>query len=206
MSESIQHKKVIAHLSKDEQLAKILPEIELPYIEAQIDIYPKLLHSIVGQQLSVKVASVIYRRFEALYGNAVPTPEILLETPIEVLRTAGLSRQKSQYLHNIAQKFIEENWIIRNWQSVDNETLISELTSIKGVGEWTAQMILMFALAREDIFAIKDLVVRQEMTKLYKPKALKGKALINELTIIAEKWKPYRSFGCHALWRAKDAS
>lgn len=199
-----EHQKIIEHLSQDEKLASILPLVELPSIIAKPDVYPELLRAIAGQQLSVKAAATIYARFEALFGNACPTPEILLETSLDDLRSVGMSRQKSQYLLNIAETFIDNNWIVRDWQAVDKETILSDLTAIKGVGEWTVQMILMFALDRKDVFPIKDLGIRQAMIKLYEPKAEKGKVLFTELTEIAEAWKPYRSYACHALWRWKD--
>lgn len=201
MPNNIIHKKIKEQLSQDVKLATILPLIPFPEITPQPNVYPELLKAITGQQLSVKAADAIYNRFEAFYGNAYPTPEILLETTVEDLRSVGMSKQKSNYLHNIATTFIQHNWIIRDWQDSTDEEILKDLTAIKGVGEWTVQMILMFALNRPNVFPINDLVIRKTMIKLYQPKAEKGKALFTELYAIAENWKPYQSYACHALWR-----
>lgn len=193
----------INHLKKDKKLKLVLEEVELPVIVARSDIYPKLLNAIVSQQLSVKAAASIFGRFKAMYGGDVPKPNELLNTSDEDLRAVGFSRAKAQYVKNIAEKFIEENWLYRNWQELDNDEIIKDLIEIKGVGEWTIQMILMFALNRLDVFPVKDLGIRNAMVGVYGLKET-GKALIEKLHKIAAKWQPYRSVACYALWEYWD--
>jgi len=193
----------VNHLKKDKKLKAVLEKVELPVIVVRADIYPELLNAIVSQQLSVKAAASIFAKFKAMYDGDVPQPEELLETSNEDLRAVGLSRAKAQYVKNIAEKFIEQNWLYRNWQEVDNEEIIKELTEIKGVGEWTVQMILMFALNRPDVFPVKDLGIRNAMVSVYGLKET-GKPLIEKLYKIAAKWQPYRSVACYALWEYWD--
>ncbi len=205
MSKLIQLEKVLKHLKKDKKLNTFLEGITLPEINVNKNIYPELLNSIAGQQLSVKAAATIFQRFKNLYGNKIPNPDELLNTSVEALRAAGMSRQKSNYLHNIAEKFKAENWLERDWSLVSDEIIMQELCEIKGVGEWTVQMILMFALAREDVFAVKDLVVRKAMIEIYEPQYENNKELYQKLEEIAADWKPYRSYACHALWAWVEA-
>ena len=194
---------IIEHLSKDKKLAEIIPLITLPEIDTHNDIYLDLLDSIVSQQLSVKVATVIFNRFLNLFDDLSPTPQKILDLDIEAMRGCGLSYQKAGYIKNIAQYWIDHHELNRDWLSMSDEDIIKELSSIKGVGKWTVQMILMFRLNRLDVFPIDDLGIRQGMTHLYKIEST-GKEAMREMTEIAENWKPYRSTACRYVWRWKD--
>ena len=194
---------IIEHLSKDKKLAEIIPLITLPEIDTHNDIYLDLLDSIVSQQLSVKVATVIFNRFLNLFDDLSPTPQKILDLDIEAMRGCGLSYQKAGYIKNIAQYWIDHHELNRDWLSMSDEDIIKELSSIKGVGKWTVQMILMFRLNRLDIFPIDDLGIRQGMTHLYQIESF-GKEAMREMTAIAENWKPYRSIACRYIWRWKD--
>ena len=195
--------KIIEHLSKDKKLAEIMPLIVLSEIDTHNDIYLDLLDSIVSQQLSVKVATVIFNRFLNLFDDLSPTPQKILDIDIEAMRGCGLSYQKAGYIKNIAQYWIDHHELNRDWLSMNDEEIIKELSSIKGVGKWTVQMILMFRLNRLDVFPIDDLGIRQGMTHLYKIEST-GKEAMREMTEIAENWKPYRSTACRYVWRWKD--
>ncbi len=195
--------KIIEHLSKDKKLAEIISFITLPEIDTHNDIYLDLLDSIVSQQLSVKVATVIFNRFLNLFDDLNPTPQKILDLDIEAMRGCGLSYQKAGYIKNIAQYWIDNNELNRDWLSMTDDDIIKELSSIKGVGKWTVQMILMFRLNRLDVFPIDDLGIRQGMTHLYKIEST-GKEAMREMTTIAENWKPYRSTACRYVWRWKD--
>lgn len=195
---------VIAHLSQDPQLASIIPHIDFPdYGAINNDVYFGLLESIASQQLSVKAADTIFKRFLALFPTEYPKPELLVETPQETLRGVGLSNQKAQYMRNVAAFFMEHQLFEKDWSRYSDAEVVQLLSSIKGVGKWTVEMILMFVLRRPDVFPIDDLGVRQAMIRLYKVE-LEGKAQYQRLTEIAESWRPYRTYACRYLWRWKD--
>lgn len=195
---------VISHLSQDPLLASIIPHIAFPdYGANNNDVYFGLLESIASQQLSVKAADTIFKRFLVLFPGEYPKPELLVETPQETLRGVGLSNQKAQYMRNVAAFFIEHQLFDKDWSSYSDAEVIQLLSSIKGVGKWTVEMILMFVLRRPDVFPIDDLGVRQAMIRLYKVE-LEGKAQYQRLTEIAEAWRPYRTYACRYLWRWKD--
>lgn len=195
---------VVAHLSCDPLLATIIPDIAFPdYGADNTDVYFGLLESITSQQLSVKAADTIFKRFLALFPNGYPKAELLVDTPPENLRSVGLSNQKAQYMRNTATFFIEHQLFEKDWANYSDAEVIQTLSSIKGVGKWTVEMILMFVLRRPDVFPIDDLGVRQAMIRLYKVE-LEGKAQYQRLTEIAEAWRPYRTYACRYLWRWKD--
>ena len=195
--------KIIEHLSKDKVLAEIIPLVTLHDVDTHNDIYLDLIDSIVSQQLSVKVANVIFNRFLNLFDDLNPAPKKILDLDIELMRGCGLSYQKAGYIKNIAQYWIDNNALHRDWLSMSDDDIIKELSSIKGVGKWTVQMILMFRLNRLDVFPIDDLGIRQGMTHLYSIEST-GKDAIKEMYEIAENWKPYRSTACRFVWRWKD--
>ena len=194
---------VIEHLMRDPKLAEVILKVELSDVDSHNDIYLDLLDSIVSQQLSVKAAGTIFQRFLEIFDDLNPTPHRVLELDIEVLRGCGLSYQKAGYIQNIAAYWIDNQCIKKDWLALTDEEIIAELTTIKGVGKWTVQMILMFRLNRLDVFPVDDLVIRQSMMRLYGVES-KGKELIKELTQIAEAWRPYRTIACRYVWRFKD--
>jgi DNA-3-methyladenine glycosylase II len=191
------------HLSKDPILAKAVAIIELPDIQSSEDIYYSLLDSIVSQQLSVKVADVIFKRFLGLFDGGYPEANILINLDPETMRSVGLSYQKAGYLKNVAEFFIKENLENKDWDSFTDDELVDYLSQIKGVGKWTVQMILMFTLKRLDVMPIDDLGIQQGMMLLYGLE--KDKALKTNMLTIAEAWQPYRSEACRYIWRYKDA-
>ncbi len=196
---------IIAHLSRDPKLASILPNIAFPdYGADNNDVYFGLLESIASQQLSVKAADTIFKRFLAIFPTAYPAAELLVNTPQESLRAVGLSNQKAQYMRNTATFFLEHQLFQKDWSGFSDDEVVKLLSSIKGVGKWTVEMILMFVLRRPDVFPIDDLGVRQAMIRLYEVE-LEGKAQYQKLTEIAEAWRPYRTYACRYLWRWKDA-
>lgn len=162
-------------------------------------LYEELIESIIGQQLSNKAADTIYKRFLKLFGdNKFPTPEKLLRTDDEKLRSAGMSYSKASYIKNIAKAFKDKELSIEKIEKLSDEDVKKELIKIKGVGDWTAEMTLIFTLKREDVFSLGDAGLRRAIKNLYK---LEKDADILKL---AEKWKPKRSFACWYLWRSLD--
>jgi DNA-3-methyladenine glycosylase II len=193
----------LAHLKRDKRLRSVIEDQDAVQLarSKNIDLY--LWTSIMSQQLSTKVASVIHKRFMDLYKGK-PKPEIILATSVEDLRKIGLSRAKTNYIQNIARFSLEQGMNFKQLNNMENEEVIEYLTQIKGVGRWTAEMLLMFALGREDVFAVDDLGIQKAMRKLYKLKEMEKKELKERLYRIADKWSPYRTYACMYLWRWKD--
>lgn len=194
----------IAHLSKDKKLKKLLEIAEPHQLKKRKNICTYLCASIMSQQLSTKVADVIYKRFIALYGGKEPKPQQILDTPFEQLRGIGLSNAKVGYVKNVAQFEIEKGMDAKKLQKMDNEEVIAYLTEIKGVGRWTVEMLLMFALGREDVFAVDDLGIQNAMIHLYKLENSDKKQLRALMLKYSSKWSPYRTYACVHLWRWKD--
>ena len=194
----------LIHLGKDKKLKKII-DLQQPYVlQRKENVYLHLCGSIMSQQLSTKVAALIYARFLNLYQNMKPTPKQIVATPVETLRGIGLSYAKANYVQNVCRFFIEEKITDAKLDKLSNEELIKYLSQIKGVGRWTVEMILMFTLGREDVFALDDLGIQQGIKKLYKLEGLDKKALKEKMLLVSAKWKPYRTYACRYLWGWKD--
>jgi len=199
------------HLSKDSLFIPILQSVEINTfqdledkgIKNEVNIMTSLIKAIVSQQLSVKAADTIYKRFLTLFDGISPSSTILLETDSETLKSVGLSKQKITYIKEVAL-FSQNNDIsIEFINQKTNEEVIEYLTQIKGVGKWTVEMLLMFTLWRLDVFPMVDLGIQQAMQRLLKTEE-KGKELIKLMNIHSEKWKPYRTFAAMYLWKWKD--
>jgi DNA-3-methyladenine glycosylase II len=193
----------LLHLQKDKKLAKIISE-PLPELQLHKNIPLRLMASIMSQQLSTKVAQVIYRRFLEIYNGNEPNPQQVLDTPFETLRGIGLSNAKVNYVQNVASFCIEHNITDTKLLALSNEEIIDLLTQIKGVGKWTVEMLLMFTLGREDVFAVDDLGIQTAMIKVYKLPVEDKKLLKEKMVTISKKWKPYRTYACLHLWQFKD--
>jgi DNA-3-methyladenine glycosylase II len=191
------------HLSKDKKLAKIIGN-DSHQLVMQKNIPLRLMASILSQQLSTKVAAVIYTRFIALFNGKEPKPQQVLDTPNETLRAIGLSNAKVGYVKNVAEFCLENKINDRALQKLSNEAIIDLFVQIKGVGKWTVEMLLMFSLGREDVFAVDDLGIQQAMIKLYQLDVADKKAMKTNMLQIAEKWSPYRTYACLHLWKWKD--
>ena len=133
-------------------------------------------------------------------------PQQVLDTPFDKLRAIGLSNAKTQYVQNVARFATEQGLDDSKLDSMSNEDAIEYLTQIKGVGRWTTEMLLMFTLGREDLFAVDDLGIQNAMIGLYKLGKLDKKKLKIRMVKIAEKWSPYRTYACMHLWRWKDTA
>jgi DNA-3-methyladenine glycosylase II len=201
-------KKAINTLKKDKVFNEIIllcydkVQIRFDALGTNDDLYISLLRSIVSQQLSTKAASTIYGRFLDLFPDKYPNAILILETNDEQLRAAGLSFQKISYLKAVAQYSLTNNLSQAHINQLSNDEIITELTSIKGVGKWTVEMILIFGLKRLDVFPYDDLIVKKRIIKMYDITS-KGKQLKADCHQIAEKWKPYRSIASLFLWESK---
>jgi DNA-3-methyladenine glycosylase II len=193
----------VEHLSKDKNLKKLIEQHGIFKLKKQKNLYLYLCYSIMSQQLSTKVANVIRQRFINLYGGE-PTPQQILDTSLEKLRAIGLSNAKANYIQNVARFEIEQGMGHKKLAKMSNEEVIAYLTQIKGVGRWTTEMLLMFALGREDLFALDDLGLQNAIIGLYDLKNRKKKRLHAAILKIADQWSPYRTYACMYLWRWKD--
>ncbi len=193
----------LIHLGKDKKLKKVI-ELQQPYVlEKRNNVYLHLCGSIMSQQLSTKVAAVIFARFMNLYKQK-PTPKKIVNTSIETLRGLGLSYAKAGYVQNVCRFFIEEKLTDEKLHQMTNDELIKYLSQIKGVGQWTVEMILMFTLGREDVIALDDLGIQQGIMKLYKLDGLDKKELKAKMIAVSTKWSPYRTYACKYIWGWKD--
>lgn len=191
------------HLRKDPVLAPLLRDAKTLRLPTKsIPVY--LMSAIVSQQLSTRVAEVIWQRVLAIYGNRTPRLEEVLDTPDNLLRSAGLSASKLMYMKEVARYFVANPLTPARADRLTDEALVSQLTAIKGVGEWTVHMLLMFGLARPDVFAPGDGGIRSAMIRLYKLQHLNKKDLLREMELIAENWRPFRTYACLHLWDWKD--
>lgn len=163
--------------------------------------YGALLRAIVGQQLSTKAARTIYERLTALFGGEAPSPEQLLATDPEELRGVGLSRAKASYLHSLARHVVDGELELDRLGELTDEEVAEQLTAVKGLGQWTADMFLIFHLRRQDILPVGDLGIRRAAQLAYGLDDLPDAAQLREL---ARPWEPHRSLASLYLWRSLD--
>lgn len=192
------------YLSRDQHFKEILPSLDVVVLEKQNKVYLRLCRSILSQQLSVKVARVLYQRFLDLFGGREPTVRQILAVPQDRLQEIGFSKAKSEYVHNVCNFFMEHKITDGKLHSMENDAVIDLLSAIKGVGRWTVEMILIFTLARPDVFPVDDLGIRNAMIRLYNIKVADKKKLRQRLIRISEKWSPYRTYASCYLWQWKD--
>lgn len=196
--------KAADHLSKhDPQLAPVIARFGLCTVEPHTDYYRELVDSIISQQLSIKASATIVKRFVALFGDTFPTPEQILERDIDELRAVGMSRSKASYVLDLATHILDNKLQPEKLPALSNEEVIRELTAVKGIGEWTAHMFLIFSLGRLDVLATGDLGVRMAIKRLY---GLPDAPKPDEMRAIADKfnWHPYESIACWYLWKSLD--
>ena len=168
------------------------------------DHYGALVRAIVGQQLSTKAAAAIYRRLLDRFGGRPPTPPEVLAADHEELRAAaGLSRAKTAYLRSLAEHVVDGRLELERLDELDDDAVIEELVAVRGIGEWSAHMFLIFHLRRPDVLAPGDLGIRRAVQLAYGLEDLPARP---QLEAIAEPWRPYRSIACRYLWRSLAAT
>ena len=187
----------------DPVMTRLVETIPAPPPSVRNDLYLALLESVVSQQLSVRVADVIFARFCGWFTDNYPDAARVSALKTDVLRSVGLSGQKAAYIQNIAAFHLATPIMMERLSHLTDEEVIAELTQIKGVGRWTVQMLLMFPMNRPDVFPVDDLGIRQSMIALYGVTET-GKDLYKRLHRIADAWQPHRTLACKYLWRARD--
>ena len=185
-----------AHLSRDPVMAELVASWPPPEQRSSDGLYVDLLDTIVSQQLSVKAAAAIMERFLDLFPGRDPEPDAILAAPEERLREAGLSRAKIRYVRGIARALKDGEIGLKGMVTLPDDEFIRDLTRLKGVGRWTAEMLLIFSLGRHDIFSVGDLGLRTAVARHYGIDRDDREAI----TRVSGPWSPFRSLACHYLW------
>jgi DNA-3-methyladenine glycosylase II len=188
---------VEATLREDPVMARLLDEhgfVEIARVENEFE---RLVVAIINQQLSTASAAAVRERAFALIGDV--TPESVLAAETEGLREAGLSRTKVEYVRNAARAFRNRDLTRAGLADHTDEEVVAELTEIRGIGEWSAHMYLIFTLGREDVLPLGDLAVRRGLERLY---GVEDRAAMRD---VAEAWRPYRSYGTLYVWEHYEA-
>ena len=200
------HRRAISHLRKvDPRLATVIDSVgSCAFAPAEhLAHFTAISRSIVFQQLSGKAASTIYGRFAGLFPDETPVAQSLLELPEEQLRAAGLSRQKIGYLRDLSARVVAGDVPIDMLHELPDDEIIAALTSVKGIGRWTAQMFLMFRLGRPDVLPDLDLGIQKGIQRAYRMRKLPTPKRVVE---VGAKWAPYRTIASWYLWRSLDAT
>jgi DNA-3-methyladenine glycosylase II len=195
--------KGIAHIAAhDPRLAAIIDEYPQPTFRPHTDYYRELVESIISQQLSVKAAATIYKRFVDLFGH-VPEPDEILARDVSELRGVGISGQKTRYVKDLASHILDGSVQFDHLDQLSNDEIVAELTAVKGVGEWTVHMFLIFCMGRFDVLPVGDLGIKNAVQRLYSLENLPNPA---DITDIAEKnsWNPYESIASWYLWQSLE--
>lgn len=186
-------------MKKDRVMKRLIPQYPGAMLQSRGDAFTTLARSIVGQQISVKAAQTIWERFAGLVPEMVPTA--VLELPTEALRSAGLSARKTDYLGDLAEHFLQGRVHPAQWHSMDDEAIISELTAIRGVGRWTAEMLLIFHLLRPNVLPLDDVGLIKGIGHNY----FSGEPLSrSDAREVAQAWRPWSTVATWYIWRSLD--
>lgn len=194
----------LRHLSAhDSVMKRLIAAYPPPTFTQHGNYYHELVDSIISQQLSVKAARAIEGRFKDLFGGSFPSPKQILTVDVETLRGVGFSRPKARYVQDLAQKIIDGEVTFDELDRKSNQRIIDDLTTVKGIGEWTVHMFLMFCMARLDVLPIGDLGIRNGVTALYK---LDRQATPEDVVKVAHKnnWRPYESVASWYVWQSLE--
>lgn len=191
----------IQHLRKDPVMAKIVDRTGDFRLEYRPPTFDNLVRSIVNQQLSGRVADVIFSRLQDAVRDGAITPGNILRLRTERMRKLGLSGQKTEYIRELAKHTKSGSVVFESLAGLDDQGVIDHLTRVKGIGVWTVHMFLMFALRREDVLPVGDLGIRTAMKKAWDLEELPKPA---EMEQLAEAWRPYRSIASWYLWRSLE--
>lgn len=196
--------KALTQLSaNDPVMRRLIDAYPRPRFIKHENYYHELVSSIISQQLSVSAARAIETRFKTLFDNQFPSPEQILTVDVETLRGIGFSRPKARYVQDLADKIIAGDVRFDTIDDLTNDEIIAELTRVKGIGEWTVHMFLMFCMARLDVLPTGDLGIRNAVTHLY---GLPSQASPDDVRAVAEKnnWRPYESIASWYAWQSLE--
>ncbi|HVV38756.1 MAG TPA: DNA-3-methyladenine glycosylase 2 family protein [Candidatus Paceibacterota bacterium] len=192
-------------LRRDKKLAAVMrmhgPMDLTRYHSDSPGIFAALLRSVVSQQISGKAAASILARVQALYPKNKPTPELVAKTPAPKLRKAGLSAAKVLYVKDLAKKYLDGTIREKNFPKMSSQEIIDHLVQVKGIGEWTAHMVLIFTLYRSDILPVGDLAIRKGFQAVYGLRELPTK---KQMEVLAKPWRAHATAASWYLWRVAD--
>lgn len=191
----------IRFLKKDPIMRNIIKQVGDYTLSRKNHHFSVLIRSIISQQLAAKAANTIFQRFRDMYPK-FPTAQEILSTKKSDLRSIGLSNMKIEYLRDLARSIHGGNLVFESLKTMDDEQIISELTKVKGIGRWTAQMFLIFSLGRQDIFPVDDLVLKKAIQKAFFLKELPRSKQAEDL---GERWRPYRTVATWYLWESFES-
>lgn len=187
----------------DPVLGEVIQRAPLPRFSPHKNYYQELVESIISQQLSVKAAATILKRFKELFDADFPSPQDILLKDIEIYRAVGLSRQKASYIRDLAEKVIDGTVKFDHLDTLSNQEVIDELIQIKGVGVWTIHMFLMFCMGRLDVLPTGDLGIRNGIQKLYDLPERPGDTEIQKIAT-QHNWHPYETIASWYVWHSLD--
>tara|TARA_B100000965_G_scaffold389366_1_gene394951 strand:+ start:261 stop:875 length:615 start_codon:yes stop_codon:yes gene_type:complete len=190
----------IVHLKKDQKLKILINKYPIPKFSPNENYFDALSKSIIYQQLSGKVAKIIYTRFLSLFKDKIPNPNQYLDITKSDLKGIGLSKQKIDYINHLSNFFIEKGNKIQFKTDSDQE-IYRQLIAIKGIGQWTIDMFMMFTLCKTDILPVGDLGIKKAFKDLYNLKELPSESFMKEISL---PWQPYRTIACCYLWMIVD--
>ena len=190
----------LEHLQNEPKMNRLIDEFGTPDFDGSIDYFNALSKSIIYQQLSGKAARTIYNRFLGLFDDNLPHAEDIIKIDIPTLRSIGISQQKSNYISGIADYFANDGSNI-DFESLSDIEVGNELIQLKGIGQWTVDMFLMFTLYRTDILPVADLGIQKGIKILFDMKNLPSKKYMLQKS---KPWQPYRTVACWYLWRIVD--
>ena len=186
----------------DPRFLRLISKFGYPTFKGENNYFEALIRNIIYQQLSGKAAQTIYNRFLALFNTTqYPSPDEILITPFENLRGAGLSNQKVTYILDLSKKYVDGTLQLDELDGKSNKEVSAQLIQVKGIGQWTADMFLMFTLNREDVFPLGDLGVKKGVAIIENLPELPTEKHMAE---ISEKWQPYRTIAAWYLWKLVD--
>ena len=185
---------------KDSNLARVIQKLGFCEITLSDNCFVSLLNSIIGQQLSNNVADILSDRFFNLF-NTLPTPDDILNTSDIEIRKCGIADFKINYMRNLANAIKSGSVVFDQFESMSDSEIISTLTTIKGIGAWTAEMFLMFNLGRKNVFSVSDAGLRRAICQLYK---IDKKQYNTDVLRYSRKWEPYKTIACYFLWAGLD--
>ncbi|MBI5151793.1 MAG: DNA-3-methyladenine glycosylase 2 family protein [Candidatus Pacebacteria bacterium] len=198
----MEKKKILRHFEKiDPVLYALAQRVDDFDIRPTRDYFLDLCEAIISQQLAEKVGTTICTRFRTLFGNTPITATLVLQTPHKKIRSIGTSNAKVLFIKDLAQHIVDKRLQLENIESLSHEEIIQELTQVKGIGPWTAEMFLIFSLGREDVFSCGDLGLQRAIQRAYKYKKERTQKQLEKLS---KKWSPYRSYACRILWESLE--
>lgn len=187
--------------SVDAKLYSYIERITIPDFSKRQDSFTELCDTIISQQLSGKAAATIFNRFKALFPNSKITVDKLLKLSDQKIRSCGTSWAKVRSLKDLAQKVKDGKVLLESLDSMNDDEVKAHLIQIKGIGPWSAEMFLMFALGREDIFSFGDLGLKKGLMKVH---GLKKEPTVKQIEKIVSKWSPHRTYASRVLWKSLE--